>query len=305
MAEALDELRALAAGREQARTEEVAGLLQQALSQEWDKRTTEALESALDVVRSGSGEITSEDIQEVIGTLRPFLKGQMQRAVSGTVGTAVEANYMIGQEGISIEAAASLNVTDRRVMNFLQENTTFWVGNHYEQQVQDRIRDAAEEVLENADGVLGRRKAAQKFREAFSGQFQKSESYWQLLSNDVSTKSREFGRVEGMVKAELEVYMIDAVLDSRTSAICNELNNREFEVRRAVEQRDKMVEASDPEAVKDVSPWPREKKTDDGETVATLGGDRLDALSNAELANRGVLVPPFHGNCRSRIVAVR
>jgi len=158
MPEALDELRAIAAGREQARTEEVAALLEQALRDGFSEQADEALQSALDTIRGKSGPVGPEDIDEVVGELRPFLQSQLRRQTQGAVVQAVEATYMIGQEDISVSAAANLNVTDRRVMNFLEENATFWVGDHYDSQVQGRIRDAAENVLENEDGVLGRRK---------------------------------------------------------------------------------------------------------------------------------------------------
>jgi SPP1 gp7 family putative phage head morphogenesis protein len=203
---------------------------------------------------------------------------------------AVEASYAIGQEAISVEAAASLNVTDRQVQNFLSDNATFWIGNHYDQQVQERIRSAADEVLSTEDGTLGRRKAARKFRDKFQGEFQKSNSYWRMLANDVTTKSREFGRVEGMVKADIEEYMIDAILDRRTSDICRELDGKTFRVERAVEHRDAIVNAEEPEAIKEQSPW--------------LAAEELEPLSNEELAERGVLTPPFHGNCRSRLQAL-
>jgi len=302
--EALDDLRAIAAGREQARTAEVQGLLEEALQQEWDRATRQALESTLGTLRRGQGPVTEEDVQQLLGELRPFLSRQLERGVTDTVGQAVTASYLIGQEEVATELAATLNVTDRRVQNFLQDNALFWIGNHYDQQVQDRIGEAADEVFENEDGVLPRREAGEKFREAFEGEFQKSTSYWRLLANDVTTKSREFGRVEGLVKADIDRYMIDAVLDRRTTAICRALDGREFRTGDAVEQRDQLVQADDPEAVKDQSPWPRERKTEDGEAVAVHDGERLSEMSNEELANSGILLPPFHGNCRTRIQGV-
>lgn len=290
MAEALDELRAIAAGREQARTEEVAALLERLLRQEWDRSTTTALEEIAATLEQQGGQMARDEVDELIGQMRPFLQSQLRSAVQTGVATAVETSYSIGQEAVSVEAAASLNVTDRRVQNFLSDNATFWVGNHYDQQVQERIRDAADEVFENEGGVLGRRKAARKFRDAFGQQFQKSESYWRMLSNDVTTKSREFGRVEGFVKAGIEEYMIDAILDRRTSDICRTLDGKVFDVEQAVEHRDAVVSADEPEAIKEQSPW--------------LEAEVIEPLSNEELAERGVLTPPFHGNCRTSLRAL-
>jgi SPP1 gp7 family putative phage head morphogenesis protein len=296
-------LRAIAAGEEQARTEEVAALLERALREQWNQQTQDALESALDSIRDGEGEVTEEEIQRVLGELSPFLSDEMQNGVTTAVIQSVSAAYTIGQENVDVEVAAALNVTDRRVQNFLSDNALFWIGNHYEQQVQNRIQEAATEVIEDKDGVLPRREAAEKFREKFRGEFDKSTSYWRLLSNDVMTKSREFGRVEGFVKAGVEELEVDAVLDSRTSAICRAMDGTTFQVSDAVQQRDRLVAAEEPQAVKEMAPWPTET-TEDGETVATYEGEQLSNMGPGDLAAAGIILPPYHGNCRSRVQGV-
>lgn len=291
------EERAEAAAREQARAEEVAASLSALFLGAWDRNTDEAAAALEDAIQeatlaeSDAGEeITDSEVQRLIGQLRPFLSQNMQQEVSDGLRQGIEASYTIGQETISVEAAVSVSVKDRQLKNFLQDNATFWIGNHYDQQVQERIQEAADNVLSTDEGTLGRRKAAQKFRETFEGEFQKSESYWQLLANDVTTKSREFGRVEGMVKAGIEEYAIDAILDRRTSDICRFLDGKVFEVEDAVEQRERFIEADEPQAIKEISPW--------------LEADEIVDLSVDELAARGMLLPPFHGNCRSRIQAI-
>jgi SPP1 gp7 family putative phage head morphogenesis protein len=291
VAEVLDELRAIAAGTEQARTEEVAALLERLLRGEWEAQTQQGLRSVVETIESGSGPVSPDVIEQAVGQMRPFLRSRLRSAVRDGVVQAVDAAYAIGEENISARAAASINAKDRRLQNFLGDNATFWIGNHYDQEVQGRLRAAAKRVFENEGGALGRRKAAQEFQNTFSVQFQKSQSYWELLANDVTTKSREFGRVEGMVQAGIEEYRIDAILDRRTSDVCRHLDGKLFKVADAVAHRERLVESGDPKAIKEISPWPE--------------ADSIRALSAEELAERGVLLPPFHGHCRTRIQAVQ
>ena len=280
----------LDAAEEQARAEEVAAALSSLFLSAWDRNTDEALEAIRASLRRGDGAVDGQDIQRVVGELRPFLSRRMVEEVSGPVSQGVEAAFTVGGEDISAQAVVSTSVKDRQLKNFLSDNATFWVGNHYDQQVQSRIQEAADNVLSTTEGTLGRREAGQKFAEAFRGQFQKSDSYWRLLANDVTTKSRELGRVQGMVKAGIEQYRIDAILDRRTSDICRYLDGKVFDVADAVEQRDRLLQSEDPEAIKEMSPW--------------LQAEQVVEMSVEELSSQGVLLPPFHGNCRSRIQAV-
>jgi SPP1 gp7 family putative phage head morphogenesis protein len=284
------EERLLDAAEEQARAEEVAAALSTLFLSAWENNQEQALEAIQASLRQGDGDVGEDDIQRVVGELKPFLSRNMVREVSEGIGQGVEAAFTIGGEDISAQAVVSTNVKDRQLKNFLSDNATFWVGNHYDQQVQSRIQEAADNVLSTEDGTLGRRKAAEKFKEAFQGEIQKSNSYWRLLANDVTTKSREFGRVQGMVKAGIEEYRIDAVLDRRTTDICRFLDGTTFQVEDAVEQRDRLLESDDPEMIKEISPW--------------LDADVITSMSVDELSQRGILLPPFHGNCRTRIQAI-
>ena len=112
--------------------------------------------------------------------------------------------------------------------------------------------------------------------------------YWELTADAITTRSRSFGSIEALVKAGATQYEWDSVIDHRTSDICRELDGKVFEVARAVEVRDSMINAKTPEEAKEIMPWIPEKK--------------FKEMSLAELQSAGVVLPPAHGRCRARIV---
>src|SRR4029077_2571112 len=82
---------------------------------------------------------------------------------------------------------------------------------------------------------------------------------------------------------------------ARTSKICRELNGRVFEVDRSLDYMDSVLQATDPESLKSLAPFV------DG---SNAGIHRLEKMSDEELQAAGVMVPPFHPNCRTILVMV-
>jgi len=282
--DALTQLQAIAQGEEMARSEEIQALLRQILQEEWGTAVEEATQAALDAIAGGEG-----SVGEALAAMQGALGNGFRQRVSDAVIQSVEASYTVGQEGVDVSVAGNINVTDRRAQRWLQEDSMYWIGSHYDRQLRDRLREKAEEAIGDGDG-LGRRRAGQLFQEEFSEEFGQSNTYWELMSNHVTTRSREFGRVEAFVKAGVEKYQIDAVLDRRTSEICEYLDGKVFDVSDAVAVRDELMGSEEPQDVKDTAPW--------------LEPETLTNLSPSALAERGVVIPPFHAHCRSRTNAV-
>ena len=305
-------LDAIAVDEEDALSVEIATLFAALLQTEWRRVSEEAIAAGLDELASGSGRVSLDEVQEITQTVQPVASGSnLTSRVSDGVTDTVQATYTLGQEAVSAEVANTLNVTDRRVQNWLDSDTTYWIGTHYDRQVQERIQNAQRDIFrspEDADvldaiddgdelrrqlvntGTLGRREAGQVLQEAFAGEMEKSDSYWRLLANHVTTRSREFGRIEGFVKAGIDQYQIDAVIDRVTSDICRFMDGKTFQVADAVSLRDDIISADEPEDVKDIAPWL---------SIETIQDDSTD-----ELAEKGFVLPPFHANCRSRAVGL-
>lgn len=117
-----------------------------------------------------------------------------------------------------------------------------------------------------------------------------SDHYWELTADAITTRSRSFGSIEAMVKADVTQYRWDSVVDHRTSDICRSLDGKVFEVAAAVEVRDAMIAAETPEEAKEIMPW--------------LKPDEVVDTPVEELQRLGVVLPPAHALCRASIQIV-
>lgn len=109
------------------------------------------------------------------------------------------------------------------------------------------------------------------------------------------------------------------------SAVCRLMHGRTFEVPAAMKRYLDVEGAAEPEAVKDLMPFVGHGKDDEGEFLYIKQGDkrvrvanvddsgigRRDdtgkfsrVMSDSEMASRGILVPPFHGRCRTLMIPV-
>lgn len=220
-----------------------------------------------------------------IDAMREYLGEEFPAQASPFVREAIRITYGAAQDEFGVVLATSLNLTDRRAQRWLHQHHMYWVREHFDAHVTERLTRLADTALSQG---LSRVNAGRLFRNELAGTLGQSDAYWRLTADAITTRSRSFGSIEAMQKAGIDRYMIDAVVDHRTSEICEYLDGRVFEVAEAAAIRDRMIDAETPEEAKQVMPWMRPE-------------DVVDR-SESELVALGVMVPPFHGNCRSRLV---
>lgn len=212
-----------------------------------------------------------------------------------TLARALRSSYELGQAEIGNATAwqIAFDVPDLDALQNLTRSGVYWIGKHYGEALpQSEMLGIVEKVY--AQG-LGKTQAAALLKTQFGETFARSDSYWELLAGTMATRSRVHGQLSTLEVIGITEYEFVNPDDERTSRICRRLNGRIFTVRRAVEIRDAVVRAKTPDAVKAIAPWPREKD---------LVNRRGRELTDAELAAKGICMPPLHGHCRSHIDAV-
>lgn len=266
--------------------DEIADALQDVLALAWEQAGEEGITAVLEWLDERDGPFTADLVDGMNEILEDHMGGRMAERVSGIVRESVTMSYTLSQEQVRAGLSASFNLPDRRAMGWLHQHEMYWTRTHYTREWTGRIANLAEVAIKNG---LSRNDAGLFFQntlgEAFRGE---RESYWSLVADAVTTRSRSFGSTEAFVKAGVTRYEVDAVVDHRTSDICRYLDGKVFEVADAVRVRDAMIAAPTPEAAKEIMPWAKPS-------------DVIDKSPEA-LAAMGVVAPPFHGNCRSRLV---
>lgn len=128
------------------------------------------------------------------------------------------------------------------------------------------------------------------------------------------------------IEVEQDHGFVAAGLIVHNSAICRMMHGKTFEVSAAVRRHLDVEGAADPEAIKDLMPFVAHGRDKDGNeflyykqgekrvrvaNVDDSGIGRRDdtgkfsrVMSDKQLARSGILVPPFHGRCRTLVIPV-
>ena len=197
---------------------------------------------------------------------------------------------------------ASLSLADQAAMASLSGQQLFWIGRLWNDHLSAKIiATISREALGRG---LGRLEVGRIVRGVVDGSFPgvrvpgtwngSSEGYFTMLAGTVRNQATNFGVLETFHEAGVKKYQIQAVLDKRTSAICNMMHGREFTVETGRRIAAARIEAETPEDARAAAPWISPAQAQD------LPG--FDESPEDALARAGVAVPPFHGNCRTTIV---
>jgi hypothetical protein len=91
-------------------------------------------------------------------------------------------------------------------------------------------------------------------------------------------------------------YQLTAVLDGRTSAFCQLIDGRVFDVDAADAHVSEALSAQNPEDLVQIQPWPDQSQAAIAEYAS---------MSDQELQDAGFSIPPFHPNCRTMLTELQ
>jgi len=216
---------------------------------------------------------------------------------------------------------------DQYAMEFLGANNAIYMGKHFnERQVTMAKNIIARDQSLYADNP---EKAGQRIKEGLVSMADVTDAYWKTVSTNALNNARSYAGLRYCAKRGIVAYRIRAVIDSRTTPICQSLNGRVFPVQQGLEVFEKMNSASSVEQLDLASPMVRTERINGKPTGRYIVGkdekrwvfDSLDDLqpwsgldaddevkplktSTEALTASGVMFPPFHFNCRSGLEPV-
>ena len=82
------------------------------------------------------------------------------------------------------------------------------------------------------------------------------------------------------------------MLDDRTCPVCQYMNGKTFDVEDQFSRTVQQLSAGDPQALKDLAPWPSQ---------SAAGLQDLYGMSLGELQGGGYGAPPYHPGCRGML----
>ncbi|MCA9557956.1 MAG: head morphogenesis protein, partial [Myxococcales bacterium] len=191
--------------------------------------------------------------------------GRRTAAVPGAVGTVfgdaatevVQATRDAARRGQGLGIAADFNALDKRIVRHLTSSQANFVRDEYGRRNEAFGERARQIVADGLEAGLGREDIARDLeraaRDVIAG---RGSFYWEVVAGSFVSRGRSFAQLSSYAEAGIDRYIIEAVLDERTTEICRFLDGKTFSVQTGLQTFDQ-VEAN-PDAVKELTPWVRD-----------------------------------------------
>jgi hypothetical protein len=149
-----------------------------------------------------------------------------------------------------------------------------------------------------------------------ASQLARAAAYWDVAAMAAAGYARTATQLHAFSEAGIVTYKFVAVMDEKTTEICQYMNGRTLSVAKALDQLRRVESLETADAIRNARPWVWRGKDEDGSDILYFRkGERrvvvthIDSkgvftggLSDEELEVAGLLVPPLHGRCRSGII---
>lgn len=260
----------------------------------WNEVTLQALDALITLLRTGKGPVTEAEFQAMLALLETHLGPGMERLTKKDVLALVGEAYSLGRLQMARATGVTVQwtLTDRRSLKALQDHSVYWVRTYYSRELGEKIANIARETTFTSG--LGRMDLAEALASTLADEpFAEGYAYWDVLAAATIQRTRNIGNINGLEAAGAKTYEILAMMDERTCPICGRLDGMKFTVTDGIALRDRLINATSPEDVKDAAPWIA--KT--AENLAIL-----DSRDSKAIASRGWHLPPFHGRCRCSVI---
>jgi SPP1 gp7 family putative phage head morphogenesis protein len=286
------------------------------LDLDWATMSTAAVAAALKAVNEAIAKAYSTKLLPKLSDVLQIEGPSVMRAtrLSVIASEHIEVAAKLSQRDLAAEAAIR-----KSHLNFIRNS-----GGVRAEVLSAKARAAVAWGLEQG---LATDKIAANLDALFKDDIPQPESYWRVVADAFVGRARTTSQISSYEEAGIETYEIVAVLDEVTTDICRFMDGKTFSVSAARGLLDSLEALDDPEDVKYANPWVRKGvdpeegglrlyvPTADGKgvTIAKIArsgvgssddrGSYTNARSDEELVALGIPVPPFHGRCRSTIVA--
>ena len=217
--------------------------------------------------------------------------------------------YTVNKEGLAtlLKIEPRMTLVDSAAVTAIGEEQVYWVGNFYNKNLSEQIRTTVEHTMLKeglSRSEAGKTLHGRLIRHFGIGKGKPSpvmvppnfrgtpQDYFSGLSATVRNRATNIGNIITYQEIGVEEYEIIAVMDERTSWICQQMNGRRFTIEQAGEYVSKYLGAKTPEEIKDQVGW---RKQADVEKILKAP----KAKQQARLAGAGLQLPPYHFRCRT------
>jgi DNA-binding HxlR family transcriptional regulator len=194
-----------------------------------------------------------------------------------------------------IKPMPSFDLVDDKAIEALEDKNIFWVGNHYDVNVSDSVRDVARTVMVEAGGssMLAGQLIKERLEKVLgifttpSGYTGSQKQYFEGLVANAMTVGRVYGQMRSFSQIGITKYTIVNPGGDRICEACLSIQGQTFEIKDGLNQIAKEFDAKNPEDIKNIHPW--------------VAASQISGLSSDQLAANGLSLPPYHYLCRCTV----
>lgn len=250
-------------------------------------------------------------------TIPRLVQAVFGRAASEVVAATRDAARR--SHGLTI--AADFNALDKRIITHIATSQANFIRDEYGRRHDAFATEARRIVADGLEAGLGRDDIAGDLERAAQTVIAgRSSFYWEVVAGSFVSRGRSFAQLSAYTEAGIDRYIIEAVLDERTTETCRFLHGKSFSVSSGLQVFERAEANAD--AVKDVTPWVREatsassgrkalyveregrriaiaEVTRSAEGTSDERGAFVRGRTEQQLMDLGVSFPPYHGLCRT------
>lgn len=293
-----------------------------------------AIASAMSKLNVDWARMTEAQRKRVAAAANDALRG-VPTVIAPQVETLLKARWIEVVQGArtAIAAETRMAVTtnflavDKGILDYAVRAQNLYFKDEYNKRA-DAFGQKARDIVERGlrEGVGRKALGAQIEQAMLAANINRSRAYCDLIASTFMNRSRTYGSLSAYDELQIETYTFEAVLDEVTTAVCRFNHGRRFPVKKPLDKMRSLADTKQPEEIKYALPWVHEGKDQDGNAILYYkdkAGERVviadvlrsgvgvkddqgsykQRMSDAQLVAAGAILPPLHGNCRSRIVA--
>ncbi|RMG47970.1 MAG: head morphogenesis protein, partial [Acidobacteria bacterium] len=173
---------------------------------------------------------------EAAGRKTAAVPRKVQAVFGDAAAEVVRATRESVRRGQGLAIAADFNALDKRIVRHLATSQTHYVRDEYGRRHAAFGERARRIVAEGLEAGLGREDIARDLeaaaRQVIAG---RGSFYWEVVAGAFVSRGRSFAQLSSYAEAGIDRYVIEAVLDERTTEICRFLHGKTFSVSRGLE----------------------------------------------------------------------
>ena len=275
------------------------------LNNAWKTEIRDASRLAIQMLSDmpSAEKINKDSIEKLMGIINTQLGDDFAALVNEPTKAIIDRCIRLGLRDTQVQAPIKTSIglwgiEDQHLSSTIQKQQLFWIGNHFDADIRQNFTDTLSKAIEQG---FTKEMLADTLKDQFGDIADKSSHYWQGLAEHTALRIREFGRLQGYMKAKARYYKLVVIMDDRTSDICRALaaQDKIYPLNDAVEVMDNLM-ALDTKSnslddardyIKALAPW--------------VSNDQIEydtEMNPVGVSGAHTPFPPFHWKCRTATV---